>query len=505
MSFSKEKTATDEAIKEYVNSSNIFDLARFIGEKAAKLLYGKGYSIESDEDFEIEEPEPEGNLEDENNRTNVIRQRPSTPQKDKLATILESVNFTGLLYEAEINLSMRQDGVQAIIVDIDGNNNPRVTLADMDRSIFISNGAGDVTGARTFRKIQYDNTKYEIMEVWSSTGKNKTTIQDLDNPTDSDGNDVFVGTDYFNTKVKDPSLQVKATWDYSDFLTKPPLVLFANYPTTGNKSFGDGIGVRHLQFQLDQLYIQEFKENIINRSRFSIPIGSGEAQKINNGDYSSFSGDAWINNGVQGNDPDKMKGITMIAGNPLLNVYSQEQRDKIDEYATGCGYSPPFSQGTEQTVVGTLFTKTGDVETTAIKLSSRRKQINIIVPIIQKVYNSVNTTDQFEDDVSLIIAITPNVMMDETTRIDKLVKGVELGIVPLRDQIREYYGITNERAIDQKVREIEDDQKQALEFLETNTQPTLPDEDIERATQGNESPEDGGVKVEPASVPEVEE
>lgn len=436
-------------------SIKVFNLVEFTAQRFGKLVWGGGYFVSSKSKNEKKE--------------------------QQLSDLLIRKNFYGTMYETELQLSRREDGVQGVIIDIDGDGNSRFSLCQMgneadanisggdlngaNRSVFATDENGIVYAAVTFRQINWDQKLYTIREDWGNK-KREEVIVYIDLKLQKK-----ISLPGFNATVP-PKFQIKESFVYEE-LGHSPIVLFANYRTTSNKSFGDAVHARGLQTILNNLFIQDFKAAIMTRARYKFLVDDGDEatviEELRQTQFSDWIGDAILLHKRSNNVSDENiqdTGPEVLASTYEGNAYRESRDDVINKYLHAAGLSPLESgSGGEETVSGTMFSKTGDLETTNLKISAREEQMSALLEIFVFVLNQTETVEKslFDENDGLMIRIKRNSIMDEMTKLESLKVGDELGILTIEDKIGLFFGTDDANLIANKVEALKLEQQEFMD------------------------------------------
>lgn len=426
-------------INKYEFNSGI-NLAALVARRAESLLLGNGFTLKLLKDSEMV------NLE-----ADLI----------KMERIHKDNNLLGILSDVERSLSM--NGEQAVIVDLDGARNVRYTLPESN-SLYWTTTSGKLLRAKTYRRITYGIMQYLIMEDWGPTQKKSYVIGPL-------GQTTPIGD--FNEKVP-PELHVDSVYNYKE-LGRIPIELFQNLNSIGNKSEPDGVNVEIIQKQMDHVLEILYKETEMSRTRYGIDAKNEEAvKKINAGGLGAIMKDSiLVSSNEVGSDDDIKKPIYVLSE----EFKGDQYRDIINFYQglyfDGSGYSSiNNTNGIDTTVVGTMFTNRKDMETTRKKLRVRENQLASFQSLVS---DSIGITS------IIVIKLKTNVLYDEQSRMDYIMKGAELGLMPLETQIATFYNLTDKYEITTIIEAIEeesrDNEKKFNTEIENNNNPNERDMD----------------------------
>lgn len=407
------------------NSDNsTISLKNIVAKKARTLLMGNGYSLvganENTEEF------------------------------------FKSLGFFNFLNDLEYQLS--KDGKAFIIMDVDRNGEPRLTVGDAinvssNNSYYVVDGAGKVLGATITRYVSYGTFNFKIMEQWGQHSK-KVIINNAMNTNQS------YSVSEFNELV--PERLRVFDWDYSN-LNSPPIMLVGNHASLGShNSKPDGYNVEYLQKELDQLLLQFHKEIKTNITRFGINASDEKLyQTILEQGLDNAIGDVVFiyDEDQRGSDDVPFESIKVIEGNPKTQLYLDAIKTIIQNYIEHSGYSNPADSDASKTTVGTLFTKTNDFETTRAKKIIRESQLDTFLTIMDDV---IRHYTNYDIDFNFKIRLHPNIVFDENTKLEFIRTGLELGLLTRKNAIKMFNGLNDEEDVDLVLEELKEEQNEML-------------------------------------------
>lgn len=427
----------------FLQKSKQIDLSDLVGLRAARLLTGKGYTVY-----------------DSNEKS-----------KKRIEEILENNQFFNMLFQNEYQMS--REAFVALSFRVDNNNEIHIKQSLFDMTIpfyFATNDEGYVNAATTWTFYPgFDTKRFRIMEVWTSKGVTRTLMKKSSSSNSfvkATPKDVMTGG-VANTPIPD-DLVLEDFWDYSEYYEKTksiPMFLFTNLPQIGNvgltgtdylKSFvSDGHTAKSLQLLMNQTLIQMYKETIINRTRYGLDVLPGES--IGEGsDFEEFLEDVILSTGLNKSDNAKTPAI-VLQGDPKFESYAFQIGNIKDRYFEACGYSPS-SDYDLKTVAGTLYTKTGDVETTRLKKTLREKQLKKFLYLLKEI-DSMYGKGNIYNNSDCGITLNANVIYDENTKGQFITLGMDKQLMSRKQAAKILYGINDEEKIEELLTEVDEDIK----------------------------------------------
>lgn len=196
-------------------------------------------------------------------------------------------------------------------------------------------------------------------------------------------------------------LGFKLNDEYEHNLGFLPLVLFTNRPFQVFRNFqnpyyplADGWGAENINKLIqDTLYISN-KELHLNKTRLLFPVDESYKAKIKTNavnpveaELISFTPRPGL---TQGTTPE------ILSANPALPAYEAYTRYLMELYLRNAGFSPPNDSTAQQTEAETLYTKSGDVETTKMKRDHFTQQVKELLNKALYMAGEINE-DEFVD------------------------------------------------------------------------------------------------------------
>lgn len=414
-------------------STRIFDLRKIVSKRFKRLLLGGGF----------------------------ITTSPSPTTEDRAKYLLEINSAYDLFNTVEESISEREKGNQLVAVipaSYKGTPAVRLDYIDMDGSHPSYGQNGDVIFARTSKKlVEYGDASFSIQQIWTLT--KMTTRVNMLAPYGG-SKDISVGE--FNSRVPE-FLREPETWDYSD-LGRIPLINFTNTPSLSGTDEADLAPVAELQNLIDAATQAVFKE-LRNNSTRVISQGTNNRKMYKQDGSINFdllNSDLFVSLGKQKNiDPTQAQNlIEILQGDPKLEAYGNFVSWAIDMGVYFAGLASQGDSDANRTSAGTIFTKTGDVETTRFKRQLREDAYKDLMQLMIEVDERWNFTSY--DDKEVSITIKENKVFDDQFKLDKLQVGAELQLWTQEEMISLLKDTDDESFIENNLKQIES-QKVELE------------------------------------------
>lgn len=420
----------------------IFNLKKIVSKRAKRIMWGGGFETNAE----------------------------SESTQERLLEIWNANSLLDMMNTVEENLSESEKGNQQIaIVPTTYKGKPMIRLDFIDMqngnlSQYMQNG--ELIFARTTEnRVQYGDMNFIITKIW--TMNKMITKVNMLNSVYGAGNEIGVGD--YNSRVPE-FLREPAEWDYSE-LGRIPIITFTNTPSLSGTDENDMNPVDKLQSLVNAATYATFKELRNNSTRV---IGTGINNRRNRNEsgqvnWDALNSDLFMNIGKTKNiDPTASKSlIEVLQGDPKLNTFEEFLSFCINSALTYAGYSGEGDADANRTAAGTLFTKTGDVETTSIKRKQREKSLRELIELVISIDSRWNFINYESEEAS--ITINENKVYDDQFKLDKLELADKLGVATIEDKIAVIHDTDDEKFIQQKKDELEQQQvERAPESVATN-------------------------------------
>lgn len=422
-----------------IETTRVFDLKKIVAKRMKRLLWGGGYITSSSS---------ESNLE----RVNAI---------------LDFNSAYDLFNTVEESISTRTKGNQLIAImpiTRNGKGDIRLDFIDMDSSQITYSQNGRIIYARTTKSlIEYGDAKFNIQQVWT-INKMITKVNMLG----AYGGSTEIPVGQFNATVPD-YLREPEEWNYSD-LEEIPLFNFTNTPSLSGTDESDSAAVEQLQYLVDAATQAVYKELRNNSTRVIHNASNNNRRRNGTGgiDFDLMNSDLFMSLGKQKNiDPAQAQQmIEILQGDPKLDKYGDFISWAIDQAIVYSGLAAQGDSDANRTSAGTIFTKTGDVETTRFKRQLREDALKGLVKVIMDVDSRWNYTDYTDDEVS--ITIKENKVFDDQFKLEKLQLGTSLGLYTKEEQISILKDTDDEEFIKENIAQLEEQKEELQEQMGTN-------------------------------------
>lgn len=422
-----------------IETTRVFDLKKIVAKRMKRLLWGGGYITSSSS---------ESNLE----RVNAI---------------LDFNSAYDLFNTVEESISTRTKGNQLVAVmpiTRNGKGDIRLDFIDMDSSQITYSQNGRIIYARTTKAlVEYGDAKFNIQQVWT-INKMITRVNMLG--TYGASTEIPVGQ--FNATVPE-YLREPEEWNYSD-LEEIPLFNFTNTPSVSGTDESDSAAVEQLQYLVDAATQAVYKELRNNSTRVIHNASNNNRRRNGTGgiDFDLMNSDLFMSLGKQKNiDPTQAQQmIEILQGDPKLDSYGDFISWAIDQAIVYSGLAAQGDSDANRTSAGTIFTKTGDVETTRFKRQLREDALKGLVKVIMDVDSRWNFTNYTDDEVS--ITIKENKVFDDQFKLEKLQLGTSLGLYTKEEQISILKDTDDEEFIKENIAQLEEQKKELQEQMGTN-------------------------------------
>lgn len=422
------------SINREVEATRMFDLKKIVSKRIKRLLLGGGFLTTSPSEF----------------------------TEERIKWMLDKNSAYDLFNTIEEKISERTKGNQVVIpipATYKGEPFVRLDLVDMEQSQISYSQNGEIIFARTHKKqIEYGDAAYSITQVWTLT--KMTTKVNMLNQFGSQS--ISVGE--FNSKIPD-FLREPEEWNYAE-LGMIPMINFTNTPSTSGTDESDLAPVEYLQNMIDAATQAVFKE-LRNNSTRVIHQGTNNNKFFNqNGEvnFELMNSDLFVNLGKQKNiDPTQAQQmIEILQGDPKLEAYGNFISWAIDMGVYFAGLASQGDSDANRTQAGTIFTKTGDVETTRFKRQLREDAYKDMLKLMIEIDKRWNFINYEDEEVS--ITIKENKVFDDQFKIEKLKTGAELQLYTVEEMISILKDTDDESFIRENILQLEA-QKQKLEEM----------------------------------------
>lgn len=225
----------------------------------------------------------------------------------------------------------------------------------------------------------------------------------------------------------------------------------------GYQQLADDYAVRHMPFHINNGLRQMFKEEIIAKSRIAGNIPLTDLKKT--GIDGLFAADAFIETESMGNGTQAV--ATMPSSYDGMKWF-EPQKQKLNLYARGCGYSDIFPTENAQTEAETLYSKDNNQRTAKAK---RRRYTELFNDLFSKllVYKGLMTSLDAEREFS--IEIKENVVYNQLQLVEFIKSAME-GQFPLmthKEAVMMQRDLDDEETAEEIVKELVAQADEAME------------------------------------------
>lgn len=262
-------------------------------------------------------------------------------------------------------------------------------------------------------------------EVWTTTTVSRSiTVQDQFNKVSA-----------FNETTEETQAKLPAEFDVPAFerhnLGFVPFIEITNKPArnlilanaqNGYERLADDWTVRNMPIHINNGLRQLFKEEILGKTRMAGSLPLSEIKKLGGID-NVITADAFfeVDQTGNGNNP-----ITAMASAFDGMKWFEPQKQKINLYARGCGYSEIFPTETAQTEAETLYSKDANQRTTKAK---RRRYTEMLKELFAKllVYKGLMTS--INDEPEFTVEIKENVVYNQLQLVSFLKEAIDARLI----------------------------------------------------------------------------
>lgn len=169
-----------------------------------------------------------------------------------------------------------------------------------------------------------------------------------------------------------------------------PNPMFLSTSTTLN-SWPTMANCYKLQYDLEDSFIIKSKERWANRTHWYGILDNSLIDAYNKGNknvYQSIFDDIFIQSGQTVVDGQLSQSLQVVQGTPILETYTQDQKNIIEQVYIACHFSSPFGDksDSEQNKTQSLLTKTKDLEKQSYLQSYRKSYYTKVFDAVLKFY-----------------------------------------------------------------------------------------------------------------------
>lgn len=245
---------------------------------------------------------------------------------------------------------------------------------------------------------------------------------------------------------------------FVEITNKPARNLILANSQSGYATLADDYTVREMPLHINNGLRQMFKEEILGKTRMAGNLPLAEIRKLGGVD-NMITADAFFEVDATGNGNNPM---AVLQGGYDGMKWIEPQKQKINLYARGCGYSEIFPSESASTEAETLYSKDANQRTTKAK---RRRYTELLNELFTKLLVYKGLMNSLDDEVPFSLEIKENVVYNQLQLVSFLKEAIDARLITHTEAImtqRDLDNVEDAEAI-KKTIDAEADEREAKE------------------------------------------